>query len=622
MTLGLHFRREQSWLLWLPVIAVVCFLPAMLALLNSNYTFSNYALAIARGVVLVISLLLVHGVGLRRFGNRGIRYAKEFRGQARGVILAIFIPALLASFPDQNVELRYGHVGFSSVFYFFGCATLGATAFGVEFEHRTIGSFLAQPVYRWVLLGEKLLPLAILLTLGFVQFTLSALIGTLPGAYWMGVQFSGNFSVFFLAAVIPPVFAFCTGPALTLLTRGTLAAGVFTVAIPSLLALGVSVTVPTLYRFVAAAKTGVSFFDVPLPDDLLPSVRVLAAILLLFYLLAGLVSVMILFRRLGWKESVAQASSSGVHPLAVPLDRFLGAALGRGKISSLIRKELRLHPAPFLVAMLGTVCWLLWQWAHRLNPSDFPLDSDIGQAVALIIGGLVTVLAGGGCVAEERQLGTLDWQLTQPVSVRLQWSVKLVVAFCVAALLGGVLPMTLARFGLTGTDFQKSESDLLRLFSFMPLLFAVAVYASSVCRNSVNAAVMSLPLTGAVILLGFIPTLVLFLIPLDRPALWRGPDFLQIHTLTLLPVVALLLLWTAAGNFKLSVVNIGRVVRQLLFLCLGVVVISSVFLITLLTINTAVAYFIREPQPQAENLRSDPKSAHPPAIPANRTDHG
>lgn len=268
--------------------------------------------------------------------------------------------------------------------------------------------------------------------------------------------------------------------------------------------------------------------------------------------------------------------------------------------------------------------WFLWLWANRLNPEQFPLDSDIGLAAVIIMSDLIAILAGAGCVAEERQLGTLDWQLTQPASIRRQWSIKLAVAFCVAAILGGALPLTLARYGLTESAFFKSTDDMLKFFSVTPLLFAVAVYASSVCRNSVNAAVMALPVAGAMILLGLLPAIALAGAYLYVTADWSGMTLLAIYGLILVPVVASLLLWTAGTNFKMSVISIGRIVRQLCFLCLAVVLLSSVVSMGLLTLNTLAGYVHQESPEQAESLRPNPEP-DPPMVnssPANQVAAG
>ncbi len=327
MTIDIQFRREQAWLLWLPLILVICLLPGMIVSLDPR---ANYALAAARGIVLIITLLLMHGIGFRAFGNRGTRYAKEFRSQYRGAILAIFIPSLLASFPDPSLGALVVSIG---VFYVIGCATLGATAFGIEFEHRTIGALLAQPVSRWVLLGEKLLPLATLLALSYLLFVLSALIHVLPQSVGNVTMFSHvDFGENILLLTIPPVFAFCTGPALTLLTRRTLAAAVFTIALPPIIVIGLFLSCSALYKFVHSVEHGQSFSDVILPDRI-PGLFPLFAVLLPLYLFAGLIGAVVMFYRLGWKESVAQAPSSGVHPLAIPLDKLFAAALGQLRIS-------------------------------------------------------------------------------------------------------------------------------------------------------------------------------------------------------------------------------------------------------------------------------------------------
>lgn len=281
MTLDIHFHREQSWLLWLPMILVICLLPGMITALDPG---ANYALAAARGLVLLITVLLIHGIGFGVLGNLGTRYAKEFRSHYRGAILAIFIPSLFLSVPFSDLALAMP----LGALYAIGCATLGATAFGIEFEHRTIGALLAQPVSRWVLLAEKTLPLAVLFALSYMTFVLSALVHVLPHSSWRELHFPVDFGEGLLFLTIPPVFAFCTGPALTLLTRRTLAAAVFTIAIPPIVGLVTYVAFVLRYKFVYAIQNGRNVFDVILPDRI-PGLLPIFIILLPLYLLAGLV---------------------------------------------------------------------------------------------------------------------------------------------------------------------------------------------------------------------------------------------------------------------------------------------------------------------------------------------
>jgi hypothetical protein len=195
-------------------------------------------------------------------------------------------------------------------FYVIGCVVLGATTFGTEFEQRTMGLMLAQPLSRWVLLAEKLVVLASLLSLAFAHLTATMLVLALPRvdvAEWLS-QIGVTIGLYML----PPLFAFCTGPCFVLTMRRTLTAGVLVIAVPP--------TFMLMAMTVCNAVCKLRYPDFPVPE---PPPGFIGFLLIggPVYLLAGLLGCCWRFCRLQWRDSAGApvaAAGSPVRKSACP----------------------------------------------------------------------------------------------------------------------------------------------------------------------------------------------------------------------------------------------------------------------------------------------------------------
>jgi hypothetical protein len=113
------------------------------------------------------------------------------------------------------------------------------------------------------------------------------------------------------------------------------------------------------------------------------------------------------------------------------------------------------------------------------------------------------------CVAEERELGTLEWQLTQPVSLVRQWWVKVAVTVGLGLILGVVLPAALIMIGFGTEPFSLPETwtdrgQVLGIYSGAIVIFLVlGIYASSFSGNTMKAAAATVMLgMGTVFVVG------------------------------------------------------------------------------------------------------------------------
>jgi hypothetical protein len=158
---------------------------------------------------------------------------------------------------------------------------------------------------------------------------------------------------------------------------------------------------------------------------------------------------------------------------------------------------------------------------------------------------LVPLLIGCTSIADERNLGTLEGQLCQPVSTRRQFLVKFGFVLLFGGLLSSLLPLAAEALaqgiglppGLPGFIFLGLATAV------MTALALVAFYASSLTRNLLHALPVAI---GTVVVLGLVEVLFVFLSEPPRPLFWNP----------LLPIIiaaagfAVALPWLACRNFR------------------------------------------------------------------------
>jgi hypothetical protein len=159
----------------------------------------------------------------------------------------------------------------------------------------------------------------------------------------------------------------------------------------------------------------------------------------------------------------------------------------------LVRKEIRLQQLAIAIAALHALTLIIATWLTPLasNSRSWMLLS----SATIMYAGIISLLIGCSASAAERDLGTLEWQLLQPVAASKQWTVKVAVVFAMSLVLAVAVPMTilhlapLANVPPTLTQVQPEWSMLVALL----LLTSGSVYVSSLCSSAVSALVMSLP---------------------------------------------------------------------------------------------------------------------------------
>jgi hypothetical protein len=372
-----------------------------------------------------------------------IRLRKELR--------ALFVPWVAAMAGAGLVSLSWPHL--AGLVAVPGALALGAWAVGVEYHNRTLPVLLSQPVARWQIGVEKLLPVAALIATLLVPAALSSLGLTFVAGVAVGAVCAGS-----LAAL------------LTMWTRTPRAGILFAVAamvvwfiltdkVPALLAL----SAPDL---------------VTDPERLAQTLRVYGTVLLTVSCVA----------MLPWTFGALEALEETHEHVSLirtgAVRKSAGRARPRHWVTALMLKEIGLQQVLFLVSALYLVGWL------ALSFEDATLRSSMTYSTTVLHGGVVALLAGGLACAEERRLGTQSWQALLPVSFGTQWTVK------VAATLGLVLALAL---GLPAALFWLDPTLRADAFEFpevvvvLVALATCALYVSALSRNGLIAFLAAVP---------------------------------------------------------------------------------------------------------------------------------
>ena len=474
-------RRNSVHPAWLLVVVV----PFLRALWLPNTSDSLYAVG-----QLLLGLLLAVPCVLWYSGTAPawvVQVLKEFRGQMAGVLFGALVPMLGIWYPDFAPLFTFG--------FPFGVLLVASGIWAGEIEHRTLISLLGQPCSRDRLYLRKMAVLGFLLLFLGAEMALTSLDlrADVAGPWLRGNGWTIGCLV---------LLAFVTSPWFALRTRSTIGGATFSLAVPLFL----HVVLLYAQRGYHRLATGTAE---PPSDE---------AVLLLTQV-AG-VTYALVFGGLGWwafrRLEVPDGGPSSGQPLVLwgeGLSRwFRIGSVGAGPVGSLVRKELRLQSIPWVFAGLMGLLALLAGTARWLGLFAGDLDQ-LPSVVVVFLGlGAFGCLLGAGaaCVAEERQLGTHDGQLTLPATLGRQWRVKLLTTLAVGLATGLAWPLVLVRLalgeGVFGEIFPLAQPWALLAYPASALgVLAVAIHASSLCRTTLKAGVATL---GGLLGFFFLPLLI------------------------------------------------------------------------------------------------------------------
>lgn len=210
---------------------------------------------------------------------------------------------------------------------------------------------------------------------------------------------------------------------------------------------------------------------------------------------------------------------------------------------AVIRKELGLQQIPFVLAALYFI------GAFRVVGHVSQTARDVFGGVTILYGCVLAMLIGSIASAEERQLGTLEWQQLLPMASWKQWVLKAGAAIGLTLLLGVGLPAGILR-ATSGTVHLTGW-----YVAILVLLTAIGLYVSSLSSSSLRALLLS----AAVPLAAITAANMLRIAP-------PGRFSLTLVNVALLAGLVGLLLWFAFDNHRSAERSFRRVSVQLVIL--------------------------------------------------------
>jgi len=458
--------------------------------------------------------------------------------------------------------------------YAAGTFFLAAMSIGHEYANRTLPGLLAQPVSRRQMFIVKM---AVVVGLVAALGTLASLVG-LAGVdrWWHAPHWYARNATSIrslnvgvgpaTALLLPALAAVCLAPWFTMVSRGALGGVVFAAAAVGVAWLGGDLV--GTFRFGLAPEDAVKI-NVFRTHFAWWTTSLIS--------MAGAVLTWRTFIRLEASEGSSGhlALRARRHVSNPEVDRPTGVR--RPWWEQVVRKELHLQKMVFVIAGLYIVFWCAIGWSSRfLSPALTILLAPISFFYA----GTVALLLGSFASAEERQLGTHQWQVLMPISAWKQWTVKGFVVCGLSLLLGFALPWALDSTVLLPSDVGSFRDA----GSAMPLaligLAIASLYVSSVSSGGLRALVASLAAAAPVMALGG-GLIWLFgrtwtaAVPMLRESGWyRSSAFRSVQGLVHLRssgqiavivaiAVAIALLWFALANHASADRNLKRVWRQI-----------------------------------------------------------
>jgi hypothetical protein len=359
------------------------------------------------------------------------------------------------------------------VMYILGSAALGALSVGHEYTNRTLPLLLSVPTSRRRLFAIKTsVLLAMLVSLAAVA--LARLPVTPAGREMQDTAVVGTMS--FLGGAF-------LAPWLTMLCRNPIAGALFALSIPAGLLVG-----SEILTIAALAQVGT-------PTAERFRMEIFWGAMLVLSVVGGFSS---------WRAFLELQVIEGPHAeLALPewLSRSGARHVSRraSPVRALLSKELHLQQLTFMVSVLYVCGWtailLTWHSTVTIIGQPFLRHSTVITIdqpfliLTVVHGAMVALLAGSLASAEERQLGTLDWQLLLPISAARQWLVKCGVVFGMAIVLGLALP---ALLGVIKPSIEPMRMNW-AFASTLVVAAAVSLYVSSLCGSGLKALLIAAP---------------------------------------------------------------------------------------------------------------------------------
>ena len=425
------------------------------------------------------------------------------------------------------------------VAYMMGVMTIGAHAIGHEYTSRTLPLSLAQPIARSRVFAIKFA----------VVIAMLSVLGAIAAAIMTSPDFREPRPL--AAALLPVLAGVCLTPLFTMLCRSTLAGAVLGACSP--MVIWVLAVVIAWAMFGVEGDTTTAWF-------------------LNQWVLIAAIACPIL-AALTWRAFSRMQAIDGA-PAALVLPRWLAGRAGVRRAApwrALIAKELHLQQMTIAITLVYGVFWVTGVTFQRYVPSILLLPL---EAVLLLYCLGLTIVIGALASAEERQLGTHEAQLLQPVAAWRQWIAKCAVALALALLLGVVMPAVLIsavspQYGPIAMRTKISVSFAL----LAVVLTASSLWISSMTTSGVKAMAWALPVgVGAALFIQTVRTTVASAstrLGTPVPADYTEASVIASWVLPLLVVPALL--WFGYLNHGAGERSVARVISQMTAIALLIV---------------------------------------------------
>jgi hypothetical protein len=420
------------------------------------------------------------------------RLQKEFRSIAVPTLLAIVGAILMPLGDDIEPAISDSDLGLSlfmlllkaaPFLFYVPLAIAAATAYGAEFQYRTLPLLLSQPISRSRIWREKFATLAIAVIIpGVVYFVANPLLYS-PWARWFHLS-HGQPNLFTRTALFAGAFLLatvCSAGFWTLLSRSTLGGMVLNAASQCAVFCGLLDLASHLAESGADLKE--SHWTI-----LVVSAAILYSLIFQWLGWRKFVRLQLRFAMLG--EGMARSESFS----RLSLDLHWLRCGPRGRLLNLLRKEVWLNKATFVLAGILVLCWTLTAALLFLLPRNHRTFEMIFDVVSCIYVPLFAVVAGATSLGEEKSLGLNTWQLTLPIRARRQWTLKLAVSGTIMLLLGLVFPWLLSLTVVSKLNvglyllFRDNDNGLELIVAGCTMIFLISFWSSTMLNSTVAAA--------------------------------------------------------------------------------------------------------------------------------------